>query len=281
MMWNQVSVAVSQRKERMGHIPQHERERLLVSAGMDRARLAAGEAAPADVQERFEELVAKRNAGVPLQYLEGTVQFGPVEVAVDARALIPRPETEVLWEDAVKSLGDAGPGTVIVDLCSGSGNLALALKKAFPAARVIGTDSSEDALALAEENSQRSGLEVEWLKGDLFDALPTKLKGRIDVLVANPPYVSEVEFAALPEEIRAHEPRSALVAGPVGTEILARIADEAYWWLGVGGWLFVEIGETQGEVAMGLFGGLDREVRQDLAGRDRYLVGRRGASCCL
>lgn len=265
----------------MSDIPQHEQERLLLAAGMDRAGLVAGNHIPPDVDERFRQLMAKRKAGVPLQYLEGTVQFGPIELAADARALIPRSETEVLWEDAVKSLGDAGPGTVIVDLCTGSGNLALALKQAFPEARVIGTDFSEDALALAAENSQRTGLEVEWLKGDLFDALPAKLKGRVDLLVTNPPYVSEAEFLELPHEIQGHEPRSALIAGPEGTEVLARIADEAYWWLGIGGWLFTEIGETQGERARELFGNLDREVRQDLTGRDRYLVGRRGASCCL
>ena len=262
-------------------LPDHERERLLIAAGMEKNRLAAGETVPDDVQARFDRLMAKREAGVPLQYLEGTVQFGPVELAIDERALIPRPETEALWEDAVQSLSEAGPGTVIVDLCTGSGNLALALKHAFPEARVIGTDSSESALALASENSDLNGLEVEWLKGDLFDALPERLKGRIDLLVSNPPYVTETEFGSLAPEIRDHEPREALVAGPQGTEVLAHIAAEAYWWLGIGGWLFAEIGETQGGKADELFGALDREIRQDLAGKDRYLAARKGASCSI
>ena len=92
--------------------------------------------------------------------------------------------------------------------------------------------------------------------------------------------MSEAEWAALPDEIRLHEPREALVAGPEGTEVLARLADAAYWWLGVGGWLVCEIGETQGAAALGLFAAYEREVRLDLAGRPRFLVARRGAPCC-
>ena len=98
--------------------------------------------------------------------------------------------------------------------------------------------------------------------------------------MSNPPYVSEAEWEALPGEIRLHEPREALVAGPEGTEVLARLAAEAYWWLGVGGWLICEIGETQGEAALGLFGAYESEVRDDLAGRPRFLVARKGAPCC-
>ncbi len=227
----------------------------------------------------YRRLVERRLAGEPLQYLEGTVQFGPLELAIDERALVPRPETEGLWEMAVAALGDAGPGTVIVDLCTGSGNLALALKHAFPRAQVYGTDTSEGAVGLAAENAARTGLDATFLHGDLFEPLPRKLIGRVDLVVANPPYVAEGEYAGLPVDVR-REPRGALVAGEAGTEVLARIGDEAPWWLAVGGWLFCEIGETQGDTVPGLFPGLDREVRQDRAGRDRYLVGRKGAPCC-
>ncbi len=227
----------------------------------------------------YRSLAARRLAGEPLQYLEGTVQFGPLELAIDDRALVPRPETEGLWEMAVAALGDAGPGTVIVDLCTGSGNLALALQHAFPRAQVYATDTSEDAVALAKENAARTRLGVTFLHGDLFDPLPRKLMGRVDLLVANPPYVAEGDYPALPTDVR-REPRQALVAGPDGTETLARIGADAEWWLAVGGWLLAEIGETQSQRALGLFPGLDREVREDLAGRDRYLVARKGASCC-
>jgi len=263
-------------------LPEHEAERLLAAvSGRSRSEVVLGGAVEPEQATRFEMLAARRRGGEPLQYLEGTVQFGPLELLIDDRALIPRPETESLWEEAVSSLGEAGPGTVIVDLGTGSGCLALALKYAFPRAQVFGVDSSAAALSLAKENAARTGLDVTFLQGDLFDALSPKLRGRIDLLISNPPYVAEAEWGHLPPDVRDHEPRSALVAGPDGDEVLSRIADEAYWWLGVGGWVLCEVGETQGERAGELFSGLDREVRRDLAGRDRFLVGRKGASCCV
>ncbi len=216
-----------------------------------------------------------------MQYLEGEVRFGPVDLCVDHRALIPRPETERVWEEAVLSLREAGPGTVIVDIGTGTGALALALKHSFPAAQVLATDISADALALAADNAARTGLEVTLLEGDLFEALPPRLQGRVDLIVSNPPYVAADEFSTLPVEVRDHEPRDALVAGPRGTEVLQQIADEAYWWLGIGGWVICEIGESQGAAAADIFSAFDREVRPDLAGRDRILVGRKGALCCV
>lgn len=233
----------------------------------------------ADQQHRLDELVARRRAGEPLQYLEGTVDFGPITIKVDGRALIPRPETERVWEEAVASLRVAGPGTVIVDLGTGSGCLALALKHAFPQSRVIGVDISGDALTLAAENAALTGLDVEWLQGDLFSALPADLEGRIDLIVSNPPYVAAGD--PLPAEIVDHEPHVALYAGPIGTEVLARIAEDGYWWVGVGGWVICEIGDGQKDAAEQLFAAFDREVRPDLAGKDRILVARKGASCCL
>lgn len=232
-------------------------------------------------EDRLALLVQRRLEGEPLQYLEGTVQFGPIELKTDRRALIPRPETEQLWDMAVAALGEAGPGTVIVDLCTGSGNLALSLERAFPQARIFATDVSEDALELGRENAGELGSAVTFLQGDLFDPLPNEIKGRVDLLVANPPYVSEDEFPGLPTDVRDHEPRRALVAGPIGDEVLARIADEAYWWLAVGGWVFCEIAEQRAERSLNLFGAwFDCEVRDDLAGRPRILVARKGASCC-
>jgi release factor glutamine methyltransferase len=262
-------------------LPSHELERLAMAAtGRSRAALLAAPAIAPEEQARFDALVGRRLGGEPLQYLEGAVPFGPVEVRVDGRALIPRPETEQLWELAVGLLGQAGPGTPLVDVGAGSGALALALKAAFPSAPVYGTDLSPAALELARENAAAGGLEVDFLEGDLLDPLPEKLRGRVEMVVSNPPYLSEAEWKSLPEEIRLHEPREALVAGPEGTEVLARLAAEAYWWLGVGGWLICEIGETQGEAVLELFGAYEREVRADLAGRPRFLVARKGAPCC-
>ena len=264
-------------------VPPHEAERLLaVATGRSRRELHAGGEVLADAEQRYQELIRRRLAGVPLQHLEGSVQFGPIELRSDPRALVPRPETERLWEEAVAALGEAGPGTVIVDLCTGSGNLALALKHQFPTAMVYATDLSGPALALAAENAAALNLAVTFLQGDLFEPLPGDLYERVDLLVVNPPYVTEAEFDQLPVDVRDHDPYQALVAGPRGDEILERIAADAYWWMGTGGWLFCEIGETQSERALELFGAyLDVEVRTDLAGRPRILVGRKGGRCCV
>jgi release factor glutamine methyltransferase len=254
----------------------------MAATGRPRPTILGGEPVTAGEQQRFQSLAERRRAGEPLQYLEGTVAFGPVELLIDERALIPRPETEAVWDEARRMLGEAGKGTVIVDLCTGSGAMALALKSVFPEARVFATDISRDALALAKDNAARLGLGVEFIWGDLFEALPKSIYGRIDLLVSNPPYVAEGEWAQLPGEIRDQEPRLALVSGPQGTEHLERIAADVYWWLGVGGWVLCEIGETQGRRADELFGQwLDTEVRPDLTGRDRMLVGRKGARCCV
>ena len=145
-----------------------------------------------------------------------------------------------------------------------------------------GDFAAEDALALAKENAARLELEIEFFHGDLFEALPKSIYGRIDLLVSNPPYIEEKDWEALPADVRDHEPRTALISGPDGTEILERIADDAYWWLGVGGWVLCEIGETQGRRVDEMFGQwLDTEVRPDLTGRDRMIVGRKGARCCV
>jgi release factor glutamine methyltransferase len=262
-------------------LPPHELDRLRTAVtGRSRAQLLADPGLSPAERARLDELVDRRRAGEPLQYLEGRVPFGPIEVAVDPRALIPRPETEQLWETAVTALGEAGPGTPIVDVGTGSGALAIALKHAFPTAPVYATELSPAALELARENAAANGLEVTFLEGDLFAPLPKSRRGRVELVVSNPPYLSEAEWEGLPGEVRLHEPREALVAGPTGTEVLARIAEEAYWWLGTGGWLLCEIGETQGEAALGLFRAYQREVRCDLAERPRFLVARKGPPCC-
>lgn len=262
-------------------LPSYELERLAAAAtGRTRGALFAAPVTDPDERARFEALVGRRLAGEPLQYLEGSIPFGPVEVQVDRRALIPRPETEQLWELAVGLLGEAGPGTPLVDVGTGSGALALALKHAFPTAPVYGIDSSAAALALAGENAAANHLEVTFLEGDLLEPLPAGLRGRVEMVVSNPPYLSEAEWEMLPDEIRLHEPREALVAGPKGTELLARIASEAYWWLGVGGWAICEIGEAQSEAVLAHFGAYECEVRADLAGRPRFVLARKGAPCC-
>jgi len=252
----------------------------MAASGRSRARLLVDPALSESERSRLDALIARRLAGEPLQYLEGRVPFGPIEVSVDGRALIPRPETEQLWEAAIAALGEARPGTPLVDLGTGSGVLALALRSAFPAAAVYATDISTEALDLARENAAAAGLDVNFLHGDLFDPLPPGLCGRVGLVVANPPYLSEDEWERLPDEIRLHEPRAALVAGPAGIEVLARIAADAHRWLAAEGRLLCEIGETQGEDALALFEAYEREVRLDLAGRPRFLIARKEAPCC-
>jgi release factor glutamine methyltransferase len=263
-------------------LPSHELERLRRAVtGFPAARLVVAPDLTHEQQAALDGLVQRRVDGEPLQYLEGTVDFGPITIGIDPRALIPRPETERVWEEAVLSLREAGPGTVIVDLGTGSGCLALALKHAFPEARVIGVDVSEAALQLASENGARTGLDVEWLHGDLFGPLDDELRGRVDLVVSNPPYVAEGDRASLPSEVRDYEPPEALFAGPDGTEVLRAIAAEAFWWVGIGGWVVCEIGDGQSAAASSIFAGYDHEVRKDLAGRDRIVVARKGAPCCV
>lgn len=245
-------------------LPPYERSRLLAVAAGHGRRTGMGEPAlTSDQLRRFDELAARRLSGEPLQYLEGTVAFGPLEMLVDHRVLIPRPETEYLFE-----LVSKGPvPSLVVDLCTGSGALALALKHRFPAARVIGTDLSEAALEVASSNGVPNELAVEWYAGDLFDAVPGEVGGMIDLLVSNPPYIAEDDWAGLPEDVR-REPRQALVAGPTGMEIAAKVLAAARYWLAPAGQGWVEVGEGQARILAEQFSG---EVVIDQYGRDRFV----------
>jgi release factor glutamine methyltransferase len=237
----------------MATIPEHERLRLEAVAGPE---------AP------LEDLIARRLQGEPLQYIEGSAAFGPLDLLVDERVLIPRPETEGLYELATRMVRSP---EIIVDLCTGSGAMALALKSRFPSAAVFATDISPEAVEVATDNRYRTGLQVYIAEGDLFDPLPTAILGTVDLIVANPPYVAEVDFALLPPDVQ-REPRVALVAGPTGLEVIQRIGASAASWLRPGGVVICEIGEKQAVSATSSFMDLPAIVRQDLAGRDRYVV---------
>jgi release factor glutamine methyltransferase len=253
-------------------LPLHEAERLLMAAsGLPRAHLAIGGSVAADVVTRFRSSVARRRTGEPLQYIEGSVHFGPLELAIDRRALIPRPETEQLWELAVARCVPSP--TTVVDLCTGSGNLALACKHAWPGASVFAVDVSDRAAALARHNARRLGLDVIVLTGDLFDPLPRELLGQVDLIVANPPYLAEDELPTVAAEVRDHEPTAALVAGPMGDEVLGRIAGGADRWLRPGALIAVEISEFRATEVVGLFAALAPELVFDLAGKPRFVVG--------
>jgi release factor glutamine methyltransferase len=234
-------------------IPPHELTRLEAIAGPSKP---------------LEDLVARRLGGEPLQYIEGSAPFGPLDLLVDERVLVPRPETEGLFEIASKMVRNP---EVVVDLCTGSGALALALKKEFPQAAVFATDISEEAIDVAVQNRYRNQLDIYLAQGDLFDPLPASIFGEVDLMVANPPYVSDVEFDSLPEDVK-REPRVALVAGRTGLEVIQAIGASAAQWLRPGGVLVCEIGENQGVSASSSFVDLPTVVREDLSGRDRYVI---------
>ena len=259
---------------RRSRLPYHEVRRLIETLTED--SMEADQPLPPVIAAATETLIRKRQAGVPLQYLEGYVDFGPIRVAVDERALIPRPETEQLWE-LVTRLVPASLASVIVDIGTGSGALALALAHSYPQAEVIATDISPKALDLARENVSANRWEagrIELRKGDLFDAMPRSLRGGVDMVVSNPPYVAESEWADLPAEVKA-EPYPALVAGPRGTEILERLAAEVGEWLRPSGTVIVEIGEGQADEVQEAFGagGIAARIHRDLAGRPRFVWG--------
>jgi release factor glutamine methyltransferase len=252
-------------------LPDHETRRLLSTAtGRSFTDLVIGVDLTSDDVEAFQELVERRRSGEPLQYIEGAVPFGPVEVAVDPRVLIPRPETEQLFEIACEAVEDP---SVIVDLCTGSGNLAMALKHAFPSATAYATDISPDAVDLARANATQANLDVTILLGDLFEPLPDHLRGKVDLIVSNPPYLAEAELGDLPIDVRDHEPTMALIAGPVGDEVLAKIAEAASEWLRRGGVIICEISEFHGPAVAGHFSSLAGEIRRDLFGKERFVIG--------
>ncbi|HSJ71267.1 MAG TPA: peptide chain release factor N(5)-glutamine methyltransferase [Acidimicrobiia bacterium] len=253
-------------------LPGHEAKRLLAMV-TGRSVVDVGIGVPLDDDQvsRYTDLEVRRLDGQPLQYLEGSIPFGPVTISVDERVLIPRPETEELFT-MVRGLADEP--AVIVDLCTGSGNLAVALAAAFPGATVYGADVSADALSVAAGNAETNGVSVSFHLGDLFDALPRDIEGSVDLLVANPPYLAESELDGLATEVR-REPVIALVSGPRGDEVVARIAAAATQWLAPGGVVACEVSEFHAQSVVPLFATVDGRICTDMYGKDRFVVGRR------
>jgi release factor glutamine methyltransferase len=229
----------------------------------------------------FDDMVERRAAGEPLQYVLRRWGFRSLDLLVDRRVLIPRPETEVVVEVAIRELRRIdSQRPLVADLGTGSGAIALSIAVEVPAAHIWATDASEEALAVARANLAGIGspaaVRVRMARGRWFDALPAAFRGEFDVLVSNPPYIAADEV--LPAEVSDWEPQSALVAGPSGTEAIADIVAGAASWLAQPGALVVEIAPHQAEDARALaeragFGDVD--VRPDLNGRARVLVARR------
>jgi len=193
------------------------------------------------------ELIKRRVGREPLQYILGTQDFCGEEYEVNPSVLIPRPETELLVEYVAQRIPLERQAT-IVDVCTGSGCIAVTIARLRPRARVIATDLSKPSLEVARKNAARQvGCErISWLEGDLLGPLAKQgLEGRIDVIVSNPPYIAEADWMLLQPEIRLFEPRGALVAGPQGTELHERLLQEAGRYLSPGGALIMEIGAGQ------------------------------------
>jgi release factor glutamine methyltransferase len=240
--------------------------------GTDRAGLyARAEGLDTRTARLFGRALCQRCHGVPLQYLTGEQQFFDLVLGVAPGVLIPRPETEILVERALEVV--EREGAVVVDVGTGTGAVALAIKRFRPDARVLATDVSPDAIAVARANASRHDLEIQVFAGDLLSPLPAGLRGAVDVIVSNPPYVTEEEYETLPAEVR-REPYEALVGG---TDVHRRLADHAGTWLRDRGWLVMEIGASQATEVVALLGqGFEEvEVLPDMAGRDRVIRGRR------
>jgi release factor glutamine methyltransferase len=225
--------------------------------------------------ERYERSIARRERREPVQHVLGFQEFHGLAIRVDARALVPRPETEGLV-DAV--LECAPPGADVADLGTGTGCLAIALAVRRPDLSVRALDRSADALALARENLALHGLSrrIELVRGDLAHP-PAAWLGRLDVVVSNPPYVGLEAWRGLAPEVRDYEPREALVPGPTGYEAYAALAPAAAALLRPGGRLVAELGYGQDhrvrEIVEGAGFG-DVRIRDDLNGIPRVLVAR-------
>jgi len=230
----------------------------------------------------FDSMLERRLAGEPLQYVLGRWSFRTLDLAVDARVLIPRPETEGVAEIALAELrraSDAGRTPLAADLGTGSGCIGLSLAAEHKTAQVICTDSSRDAIAAARANAAglgRPAERIEIREGSWFDALPEERKGEFDLIVSNPPYVADGD--ALPQVVADWEPTSALFAGPTGLEDAKVLIEGALVWLRPGGALVLELGETQLAAASAMAeaaGYVDVSTYRDLAQRDRTLVARK------
>lgn len=227
----------------------------------------------------FDDMVGRREMGEPLQYVLGRWAFRTLDLLVDRRVLIPRPETEVVAGLAIDVLIGLERPAVALDLGTGSGAIALALAaECWPHIEVWATDASSDALAVARANLAglgRRAASVRLVEGSWYAALPDELRETLDVIVSNPPYIAAAE--PLPAAVADWEPPGALVPGPTGLEDIEVIVAGAPAWLTEHGVLVVEIGETQGDavVAMAKAAGFaTASVHCDLADRPRALVAR-------
>ncbi len=228
-----------------------------------------------NIQARYLSLIQQRASGIPLQHITGHQGFMDLDLKVGPEVLIPRPETELLVEEALKVLREEydaadAPAPEVLDICTGSGAIGLSVKKHFPKAQVTLSDISDGALQTAETNAELNELKVTILKSDMFKAL----EGRnFHMILCNPPYITDREIETLTEEVREHEPMIALSGGADGLDFYRILAEEAPKHLNRGGRLMMEIGYDQGETVPELMKDLgETRVMKDLNGLDRMVT---------
>jgi release factor glutamine methyltransferase len=262
--------------------PRWDVEQLLAfAAGVPKSALATMDSMSPDAIGTFRSLVARRADRVPLQHLTGSVGFRYIDLDVGAGVFVPRPETEVVAGAAIELVRASGRKPLVVDLCSGSGAIALSVANEVPAARVHAVELDPGALrwltrnATARRDAGDTGIGIH--QDDAREALP-ELDGTVDVVVSNPPYVAADELAVVDPEVRDHDPHVALVAGEDGLAVIRTVTATASRLLRPGGWLVVEHSDRQGESAPAVLreAGFEQvEDRADLTGRPRFALGRR------
>jgi release factor glutamine methyltransferase len=224
--------------------------------------------------KRLEPLAERIENGEPLQYVIGQVDFWGLNLKCDPRALIPRPETELLVEEILSSrIWDKKPATV-VDVGTGTGCIVLTLAQQHPDANFKAVDVSSVALELAQENARLNGLEgaILWLENDLLEGFAAE---SANAAVANLPYIATDDWKALSPSVRDHEPQSALESGPGGMELITQLATQARYVLMPGGMLFLEFGYDQGAAVaecLDKLGYQNIQIKHDLAGHDRIAI---------
>jgi len=231
-------------------------------------------------EEEYFERVARRESGIPLQYITGKQEFMGLQFAVNETVLIPRQDTEVLVETAIeKARTLSGNGSLdILDMCTGSGAIALSLSHYLPEARITAADISEKALGTAKKNARQLGLyeRVDFVSGDMFESVRGK---KFDLILCNPPYIRTDILSTLQTEVKDHEPMSALDGGADGLGFYRIIAKDAPGYITDGGWIMLEIGHDQGETVSkllldaGCFSNIS--VLKDLAGNNRIVIAKK------
>ncbi|MBW8001287.1 MAG: peptide chain release factor N(5)-glutamine methyltransferase [Planctomycetes bacterium] len=235
-----------------------------------------------EVRDKLRELVKRAGQNEPVQYLIGKTEFYSLELEITPDCLIPRPETELLVERAIEFLRQRSGEQFVCDLCTGSGCIATAIAKNFVTGKIIATDISDSALKIAAKNIEKHQLggRVKLLCGDLFDPVVPQLdSGKFDLIVCNPPYVSDSEFETLDKNVRDYEPKEALLAGVDGLDVYKRICEKVDDFLKPDGALIMETGYRQGQAVRELLEQVncftEITVEKDLSNNDRIVTAKK------